>query len=224
MHVRTLCRRQFAVVMIATLATGCGKPTPPPTGHSETAYLLVIDRRGDRVDADAALAHYFDGGGFAPYLSVVRAACANGQDFSNDVSLDTTMLVAWQPRLVRAAELLADRSVERALAFAVESRLAAVDGDLAQLGPLAGFDPDVVSGYLALRGEPPSPDAEQRFVVYAVQRNLWTQRIVFFDPEAPTGHSGGSEGSTVHFPDGTERHIDGGKCAALALDSTTASR
>lgn len=207
-------RRWLIAVVSLALLSGCGR-TPAPTGYSSSAYLLVIDRSGGEVYDDDGLNAWFNGDGFASFEAVTAAVCANAYDWRDDISLNRSVLFAWRRDLVRVAEMLAEHVVDPVLAFHVESRVAAVDGDLARLGPIEGYDSRTVAEYLVQRAKGPSVESVSRFVVYAVQRTLATQRIVFFDSQAPTGHTGSWFGSSelpVHLPDGTYDSINRERC------------
>lgn len=131
---------------------------------SVLSWTVPFDETGLGSDIDVALAGGLD---VTESLQLV-AWCRNGTDWVTDRTLNTWIVVATKPALVRAAELVTDGSFDGGLARRVEQRAMAGQTDDEIVAALGGdWGAEEVERYLTARVEPPSAPATARFVAYA---------------------------------------------------------
>lgn len=161
---------------------------PWPTASSE---MFRFERPSDsRALEDDDLVRAITGSLSVDGGLVEAASCVAGSDWLGDSILNPDIVVATDPSLVRAAELYDDAIeagvLDRARVIADTEQQYWVDADIEQLARWAeGLDDDevraVTEEYLGERAEPPSPEAERRFIVYVAQIDFWSQGIFYLD-------------------------------------------
>jgi len=148
--------------------------------------VMRFERDGPRVNEDRKLADDWAGDLVIEARTAQAAYCVNGFDWVEDVTLNTIILVSTTPRLVRAAELVADgEDVDMATAVEVEL-LAAGRSGVPSIDDLSDevrerWGESALAAYLEATAEPPSVEAARRFVVYAASWSTYGQYITFVD-------------------------------------------
>lgn len=196
-------------------------------GSSGPDALATIAVGGGGVLEDEVLAQRFAGSVRVSDEMVVALACQNGVEWSRDVSLSPDTLIASDPGLVRAAELVAAGAFTAGFVETVEE-LMLPDGVPTQGADDERFralDTDLVANYLAARSEPPDPSAVGRFGVYVASVTTTRRHVVFVDREsldrqAIWEFSVDGEGVDVGVAgDGGVRRVSAGDCRDFAGDA-----
>jgi hypothetical protein len=168
---------------------------PSAEVRPEPGTVLKIRTNSPRVRYSTELPLLMSGGEAPERSFVVAASCRNVEDWMSDETLDNSIIVASNPRLVRVAELLDSGRVDPLLVKGVEEQFwrnqqPSLTDDLAE----AGFDQADLDAYLESLEQPPSDDARSRYVVYAVSRTTSIAQIMYIavtalPPLALTGRS-----------------------------------
>ena len=158
--------RGFALMVVAATMS-CSSDAPPATLVSDPMVVMTIVRDGPRVVDDIALINALDGNEPPPDEMVEIAACRNLVDWSDDVTLDLDIVVSASESLLRVAEMVDTRQVERAVAEAIETKLMDVDGAPADIDAVMGVSSDDLATYLRRRRQPPATESGGMNAVYA---------------------------------------------------------
>jgi hypothetical protein len=188
---RATCLRLARLLILGVLAISSASCVVNRDGDEIDGPQVVMrfERDGGFVDGDTELAAALAGDLRIGDATARAAYCVNGTDWEEDVALDTVIVVATSPRLVRAAELVADGEFERELGEAVESELLAAgggsDSTVEELSPAVRdrWGDAELEAYLTATAEPPSEEASVRFVVYAASKTTSAQFVTFIDLE-----------------------------------------
>lgn len=177
---RLLLNRGWAILTAVALATSAACSESEPSMRAGDLLRFRVD--GERVNSDSRVAKYFSGDSHPANEALFDAACHNVTDWLNDMTLNNSIAVNQSDRYIRMAELVATGEVSRDLVIELEWQawLGAepwLDETLRQ----AGFTAEDVANYVRAVAEPPSPEAKDRYVVYAVSRNVDLLEIVAFD-------------------------------------------
>jgi hypothetical protein len=175
------------------LAASCVQTDDSITDDSitdERQVVMRLERDGPRVNQDSELNDRLAGDVVLEERTAQAAYCVNGWYWADDVTLNTLVLVATSPRLVRAAEIVDAGDFDLAMATAVEQSLLASDVEPESV-VVSGLDAEVrgrwdvadLERYLEATSQPPSEMASQRFVVYAVSETTTRQHVYFIDLE-----------------------------------------
>ena len=187
------------LVVVATLA-GCSDSEPSTRGGD----LLRFRVSGDRVDADQFVAEYFAGDARPSDAAMFAAACHNVTDWLGDVTLDNDIAINQSDHFIRMAELVATRQASEELVKSIELQVW-LGGDPTFLNPSlrsAGFTAEDLAEYVDAVAEAPSPEAKDRYVVYAVSRHVDLLEFVAFDVTAQGDESFASRATmTIHLFD-----------------------
>lgn len=217
--------RLLAVLPLMVIGSGCWN-RPDSNGEywptQKSSILLTIYRDGGTVTSDTELVAVLSGAQRPADRLIRVAGCRNVLDWRHDFSLDLEMLVSSSPRLVRVAELLASGEVTERTAAAVETLTNFGQDEPPNDGLVeAGIPRLELERYVSLVNEPPSPDAVDRYVVYAASNKLTSQFIEFVDSERfkPIGASGfGARVLDVSVAGGEAVRFSSSDCEAFAHD------
>jgi len=172
----------IALLMATRLLTGDGIA-------DDSQVVFHVERSGSRIDQDSELDERLAGDLVLDDRTIRAAYCVNGWYWADDVTLDTVVVVATSPRLVRAAQLVAVAEVDPDMAWAVEKSLLTSPHEAGE--GLAALSSDVrdrwdradLEAYFDATSVPPSSEAARRFVVFAASQSVWSQFIFFVDLE-----------------------------------------
>lgn len=195
--VRVALRTALAV-SLAVATASCAEERIEVGKHPGVLMSITVET-GDRVVQSGELVATLAGDLMPSNSLRSDAACQNMQDWTNDVTLNNTLVVATSPRFVRAAELVESGEFPAKLIALVEQQI--LKGSTPKVTDAmeqADFGQTDLDAVLVALAEPPAPESLDRFVVYAASSTTTLVRISFLDtaalPKADT--------------DGRDREID----------------
>jgi hypothetical protein len=171
--------------------------------------LGVLDDRGERLSD--------------PPAPIRAAVCRNYHDFLDDRTMRPELVIVDDPGLIRSAELLDGPYAGDQVALDTEVLYVRAGRDsfgaLLQMHEDGWSDADIEHGrrYLAVRNDPPSAGAADRYVVYTTKASTWSALMVRLavEPEAelvPKPMLDRIGDISVQLPDGSMARVNESLC------------
>lgn len=182
----------------------------------DNSVVFVVERDGPRSNEDAVLRDRLAGDMVPAQRLLVAAACHNLLAWYGDLTLGTSIVVASEPGLVRAAEMIDEHRYGRATVERYETAWL-LDGDGHGTGGTAQ------QRYLGDRATMPTVESSRRFVAYVTNTTTTHQRLIVIDTERfrPASIPGGATlvgPIKVGLADGRTVEVDPDSCEDLVAD------
>ena len=210
-----------AALLAALVVAGCTRDPNSEVRPAPGELLHIEVATGARANASPKLLAQLAGAAAPSSVAIVAASCNNVAHWLSDDTLNNSIVVGANPRLVRVAELVGDDRVSARLALLVENKfLRGFAIDMGDEFSEQGFDAADLDEYLALVAEPPSSAAIDRYVVYAVSVTTTVVRVTYLDrremPDPETVDRLDHQSIFVSLDDGLyEGRVDRNECEAL---------
>lgn len=208
-----MIRASRCVIAACLLLMSCVQQSE---SSSESVLVLEVGREGDDPRADGTVLGATAGSVEYPSSTIRVVGCMNIEDWASDISLDTNQVVSTEALHVRVAELAAGGDFPIDLIRDFEQQWWS-DPYGETTSSFDRFEPSLVESYQSDRLQPPSPEAQRRYVVFVARSTRSAQRVVYVDVDGWMPPST----SQAAFLSTFEVDISGGRSLTFTTESCT---